>query len=534
MQNNIEIIQKCILLINVPHPSIGSRIPKDHLPPLGLLCIGGPLMDAGHDVTLLDADRENLSDQKILRYVWNHQPEIVMFGHSGSSTAHTIVLRIAALIKQLQPKIIIIYGGVHPSYFWKETLSQNACIDYIVRGEGEKTVPLLVAALNNPEQLGTVNGIAYRNKQGQAIATQSAIMIQNLDDYRIGWELINFDHYHYWGGHKAVVVQFSRGCPHQCSYCGQREFWTRWRHRDPVKFAQEIARLHREHNIIVFNFADENFSTSKRVWKTFLETLIAEKVNVRLVASMRAADIVRDADILPLYKQAGFERFLLGIEHTDEATLKRIKKGSTPKEDHQAIQLLRQHKILSLATWVAGFEEDSDKSMFQALKLLLAYDPDQIQLLYVTPHRWTQFGQEVAHRKIIQPDLTRWDYKHQILHTPYLKPWRLFLWMKTIEIIMQCRPKSLMRTLFYPDKKILQAIHWYYQTGRKVWFHEVSQFLFHDHRSKPDKSLQKYWGEHTITQGEILRTMKTINISKSKRVEEQNDDSSNTIEKRTG
>ena len=57
MQNNIEIIQKCILLINVPHPSIGSRIPKDHLPPLGLLCIGGPLMDAGHDVTLLDADR---------------------------------------------------------------------------------------------------------------------------------------------------------------------------------------------------------------------------------------------------------------------------------------------------------------------------------------------------------------------------------------------------------------------------------------------------------------------------------------------
>ena len=31
-----------ILLINVPHPAIGSRIPDDHLPPLGLLCVGGP------------------------------------------------------------------------------------------------------------------------------------------------------------------------------------------------------------------------------------------------------------------------------------------------------------------------------------------------------------------------------------------------------------------------------------------------------------------------------------------------------------
>ena len=35
-----------ILLINPPHQSIGSRMPKEHLPPLGLLSIGGPLIDA--------------------------------------------------------------------------------------------------------------------------------------------------------------------------------------------------------------------------------------------------------------------------------------------------------------------------------------------------------------------------------------------------------------------------------------------------------------------------------------------------------
>ena len=43
-----------ILLINVPHPSIGSRIPDDHLPPLGLLSIVEPLIDDGHDVRLID------------------------------------------------------------------------------------------------------------------------------------------------------------------------------------------------------------------------------------------------------------------------------------------------------------------------------------------------------------------------------------------------------------------------------------------------------------------------------------------------
>jgi hypothetical protein len=42
-------------LISVPHPSIGSRIPDDHLPPLGL-SIGGPLLDDGHDVRLIDGE----------------------------------------------------------------------------------------------------------------------------------------------------------------------------------------------------------------------------------------------------------------------------------------------------------------------------------------------------------------------------------------------------------------------------------------------------------------------------------------------
>ena len=74
----------------------------------------------------------------------------------------------------------------------------------------------------------------------------------------MGWELIDFARYSYWSDKRAVVVQFSRGCPHQCSYCGQRFFWRRWRHRDPRKFAAEMARLHREHGVEVINFADQN------------------------------------------------------------------------------------------------------------------------------------------------------------------------------------------------------------------------------------------------------------------------------------
>src|SRR5574340_142241 len=118
-----------IVLINPPHTAIGSRIPDDHLPPLGLLSIGGPLLDAGFDVQLLDADLKNLPTVEVARRALAMQPQIVMLGHSGSSTAHPTVVAIAGMIKRAAPQIIIVYGGVYPTYHWDEILQQHSCID---------------------------------------------------------------------------------------------------------------------------------------------------------------------------------------------------------------------------------------------------------------------------------------------------------------------------------------------------------------------------------------------------------------------
>jgi anaerobic magnesium-protoporphyrin IX monomethyl ester cyclase len=98
-------------------------------------------------------------------------------------------------------------------------------------------------------------------------------------------------------------------------------------------------------------------------------------VNLTIVGSTRADDIVRDADILHLYKKAGVARFLMGMESYDEATLLKIRKGGTTTKDREAIKLLRQHDILSMATWVVGFEEETDRDYWRGLRQLLSYDP---------------------------------------------------------------------------------------------------------------------------------------------------------------
>ncbi len=494
-----------ILLINVPHSAIGSRIPDDHLPPFGLLCVGGPVIDDGHEVKLIDAEFGQMALKNIISLAVMYNPDAVLFGHSGSTSAHPTIAKVSQAIKAALSDIKIIYGGVYPTYHWRDILLSEPHVDVIVRGEGEETTRKVIRAFENNLALDLIPGIAFR-KGGQIRGTSPAPVIRDPDAYRIGWELIDFRKYSYWGGRRAVVMQFSRGCPHPCNYCGQRGFWSKWRHRDPVKFAKELAWLHREHGVKLINLADENPTSSRKRWLEFLEALIAEDINLTIVGSTRADDIVRDADILHLYKKAGIIRFLLGMENTDEATLQKIKKGGSTTKDREAINLLRQHGIVSMMTYVVGFEEETDKDYWRGLRQILSYDPDQIQMLYVTPHRWTPYFHLVTERRVIQTELKKWDYKHQVLSTRYMNPWRVMLWVKSIEAIVQLRPKAIWRNLAHPDPEVRYAMRWYTKMGRRVWPHEIFNFLFQDKKLKNGPTVAEFFGMPEDTDEKSMQT----------------------------
>jgi anaerobic magnesium-protoporphyrin IX monomethyl ester cyclase len=496
-----------ILLLNPPHPSIGSRIPREHLPPLGLLSIGGPLLDAGHEVKLVDGEFDPMKIPEILAEVGAYDPDALLIGHSGSTSGHPVACRIAQAVRQQFPGIWIIYGGVFPTYNWPKIMEQEPAIDFIVRGEGEETVVGLMAALEREESLEKIKGIVYRpnlasgtrrtsqylsERSGKAVATAPAPIIANLDACRVGWELINHHRYTYYGKRRAVVVQFSRGCPHHCHYCGQHGFWRSWRYRDPVKFADEIARLNREQGVELFNLADENPTASRPAWQAFLEALISHKLQIIIIGTTRAGDIVRDADILHLYKQAGVERFLLGLESTDDKTLEAIHKGSTKAIDREAVRLMRNHGIISMAAWVAGFTQEKDRDYWRTLRQLISYDPDQIQAVYATPHRWTPFAIHEATHRVIQTDLSRWDYKHQVLESQYVPNWRVVLWVKMIEAICQLRPKAILRLLFHRDRVFRAGMFWYSNIGRRVWLYEIWQWLFYDRRTRNGPALAEF------------------------------------------
>ena len=94
-----------LLIINPPHPAIGSRIPREQLPPLGLLSIGGPLIDDGHDVALIDAEFGPMPFGDIVRAATAARPDVILLGHSGSTSAHPIVAELTRVLAHRDAKL---------------------------------------------------------------------------------------------------------------------------------------------------------------------------------------------------------------------------------------------------------------------------------------------------------------------------------------------------------------------------------------------------------------------------------------------
>jgi anaerobic magnesium-protoporphyrin IX monomethyl ester cyclase len=466
-----------VLLINPPYQTLTSNWGVGHQVPLGLLAVGGPLRDAGHEVRLLDAESRRLTTPAIVRAVRAFRPDVVMTGHAGSTPAHPVCVAMLRAIKESSPGLLSVYGGVYPSYHAGAILAREPAVDVVVRGEGEATAAELSAALHTGRPLTEVAGLACRDG-GRVVLTPDRPPIPDLDSHRVGWELIeDWDRYGCFGLGRAAIVQFSRGCPHRCTYCGQHNFWVQWRHRDPTRLADEIAWLHRTHAVRFLTLADENPTTLRDVWRRFLEELAARRLPVHLFATIRATDIVRDADLLPLYREAGILYVLLGVESTDAAVLRRVNKGSTPAQDVEACRLLKEHGIFSVLGHIVGFEDETPASLRAARRRLRRYEGDWLNAMYVTPHDWTPFGRQALRGEVVEPDQTRWDYRHQVLGQRHLRPWQLFVWVKGVELWFHLRPRRLGAILGTRDRFRRHQMLWVLLHTGLVWAGEVLEFL---------------------------------------------------------
>jgi anaerobic magnesium-protoporphyrin IX monomethyl ester cyclase len=417
-----------VLFIAPPYHCWGVQV-IGTWPPLQLAYLAGAALEAGNEARLCDAMNNGFSFEDVRSEIASYRPDFVVtldyLPVSGAISTATVpaALETLAIAKEVDPRIVTIIGGPHPTFLYDEILGDRDCrTDFVLRGESEQTLPELLAAVE-AGSAADVAGIAYR-EGSEIVATPMRAHVADLDTLSPAWHLLDWSLYHYniepWGRMASILT--TRGCMMGCSFCSHRAFWRGdWRARDPKKVVDEIRLLVEEYGVEFITLIDPYPTNHRERWEQQLDLLIEADIDVHLLMETRVEDIIRDADILPKYRQAGIIHMYVGAESSSDAMLESLNKGTDVDMNKRAIDLLRENDIMSEASFMIGFPNETWESVAHTASEAVRLNPDIAVFPVITPMPFTPLYAEMKDR------IRVFDYSKYNLMTPIIEPHEMSL-----------------------------------------------------------------------------------------------------------
>lgn len=407
-----------ILMIQPNYHCGGAEI-AGNWPPGWVAYIGGALKHAGMtNIRFIDAMTYDIPDDKLREIIRVNQPDVVL------ATAITPQIYKAQttlqIAKEVLPNVITVLGGIHPTFMYTQVFSEAPWIDYIVRGEGEEIAVALLQSIEagtHRQDRKRIWGIAYIDDDGQVVATPARPVIEDLDTLTPDWSLLDWDKYIYTPLNCRVAVpNFARGCPFTCRFCSQWKFWRKYRHRDPKKFVDEVETLVRDYNVGFMILADEEPTIFQKKFVALCEELIKRDLPLHWGINTRVTDIMRDRDLLPLYRKAGLVHVSLGTEAVSQLNLDTFRKQTTVEQNKQAVKLLQQAGIVAEVQFIMGLENETPETIEETYKLAQDWKPDMANWNMYTPWPFAELFEELGDRVEVR------DYSKYNFVTPIMKP----------------------------------------------------------------------------------------------------------------
>ena len=139
--------------------------------------------------------------------------------------------RIISLVKSLKPDVLIAVGGYDPSLAPEAWMDPALGVDFIVRGEGDLTFRALLRTIEGNGTLSSIPGLWFRSaEEFQRNPSRPAASLDDGDvrpPLRSGRVLSGYTMM----GRPIDVVETSRGCTFDCSFCSIIEMRGRNFHR---------------------------------------------------------------------------------------------------------------------------------------------------------------------------------------------------------------------------------------------------------------------------------------------------------------
>lgn len=431
--------QKPKLLLITPPYHAGVVEAAGSWPHIGFVYIAGHVRAAGFDVEIYDAMTKGHSLAQIQDRIARSKPDFV--GSTAYTSSINDAMAVLRTAKEVNPHIITLIGGIHANFCDEELLHEHPDIlDIVVRGEGEVTTPELLRVISGtcippggnmpargmiPSQgigfpagcgLEKVLGIAYC-EDGQVRINPPRPFIEDLDSLIPAWDLVEWQDYSFYvmPGSRLGIVNSSRGCVNECSFCSQQKFWHRtYRERKAENFAPELEYLRDTYGVNVVMLSDEYATRNRERWERILDLMIERQTSVYLLLETCVEDIIRDADIMWKYKKAGVLHIYVGVEATSQDKLDHFKKNIACEQSREAIRLINEAGMLTECSFVLGMPDETPESIEETLALAKRYNPDFAHFLLIAPWPYADIYGELKDY-VVEKDYSKYNFVEPVV-----------------------------------------------------------------------------------------------------------------------
>jgi radical SAM superfamily enzyme YgiQ (UPF0313 family) len=360
-------------------------------------------------------------------------------------TAH----RVAALVRRLRPQATIVVGGYDPSLALDVYEDPSWGADVIVRGEGDVTFRELVRALEGGASPATVPGVSYRDGDRFRRTPPRPISRLSGDEVRPPARGARVLDGYTFVGRPIDVVETSRGCTFDCSFCSIVEMRGRNFHTWPLARVIDDIRDARDRGARAIFIVDDNVVLDVRRFEALCQAIVDAGLNDvdYLVQAMTSAIASGGERLAPLMRRAGFRYVFLGIENIldeDLAFLRANAKNAARRNGRrvgnatvQAIDLLHRHGMFVIGGLIVGNPGDTRAS----IEANLQFARDHVDWPYIqhpTPYPGTPMTKDFQARGlIVRDDPAEYDGTTAVVRTEHLSAdeiefmrWRADRWMK--------------------------------------------------------------------------------------------------------
>lgn len=359
------------------------------------------------EVKILDATC--LSVSETVRRVVEASPDwigITTMALSSLPSASELVQRLRAAI----PSAHIVVGGHGASMLPQSPLEAGA--HAVVVGEGETTLRRLLTE----GFFDDLSGLA-RLVDGVVKKGPKAPLVKSLDALSPpAWDLMPKP------DDGVYLMETSRGCPHDCSFCETTRFYgRRWRYMAPLRVAQEVRRLVQQQDAWIIEITDDNFAASRqRVLKICRALQEQQELPAFFMVSARADDLLAHAETIPAMAEARMLRVSVGVESLDPQIAQNAGK-QIPLDDYRAIfDRMRQCNMFSVASFIVGLPGETPQTRQSTVDLAVTAGPDAAQFVPFYPFPGIPFSRG---KDTFEPDpqavedakrFTREFYAHRV------------------------------------------------------------------------------------------------------------------------